>query len=127
MHCIEWMKVAKWTKAGKLHTHTYTCVCVGIYTHTYTHICIYKLWWGRREYVYVNICGMRVQIVVHVLQRVAPDRGRWSIVIMCVYCRKVGGGVGTDLRIHIACYMYCVCVIYVYKYTYMNDTLSLIQ
>ena len=60
------------------------CVCVCKYT-IYVFLNIYvfieaRLWKGTRKYVYVNLCGIRVQIVVHVYEEEGPEEERLGII-----------------------------------------------
>ena len=69
-----------------------------IYMYIYSRMCIYVLleeglWRGRKEYAYVNLCDIHVQIVVHILRREGPVEKRLRhYIYVCVYWRKVVGG-----------------------------------
>jgi len=62
-------------------------ICVLEYIYIYVCVCVFMeegLWWGIREYAYVNSCGVRVQIFLPILWRVTPDWKRRDIIITIV-------------------------------------------
>ena len=65
------------------------------------------LWTGTREYVYVNICGICLQFVAHVLQRDGPERGRRSVcACVYIYWRKVVGEGEGEENVHTCCMLH---------------------
>ena len=105
--CIAWRRVPD---GRKIESYMFMC---------FEYICVFEYIYGcvrartcvwRKEFVYVNIYGMHVQIVVHVLRKEGSEGGRRDIMCVCA-C------------VHIPAF-HATCVVFVCKCNDMKNTLS---
>ena len=82
---------------GKDGEVIYACTYICMYIYYICALYIYAfleegIWRWRREYAYVNICDMRVQIVAYVLRREGPegeDGGHYLYLNMRYYYQRI--------------------------------------